>query len=797
MSVLLSNTEKPGMGVGVPERHIDPAVDLDRLAVCFGGFSPTAMGANAPRLREAVEVVERRLAERRAANERAAAVEAARASEEREWVDADGIAWRYVVLDDAQVRIERCGLSKNDAADVAVLDIPARIDGKPVVALAADCCCDIGSVERITIPDTVVSVGYCAFRNCSRLKEIAFPAELASFDTGWVRNCSRLERLKLPGKLDKITPSLFDVPTLKVLSIGGGVAEVMPGAFAKSRLERIEVSPDNQFLSTDGTALYSKDKSVLVALAVPVDSYEVVGECVAIARKGFSTFGGLQEVALPEGLELVGDFAFTRTGIRRFDAPPALTSIGERAFFACAGLEHVALNRGLVSIGSNAFTDTAIRELCVPATVVDLGNPIVAGTALTFSGKDASFRIATPEAAPDGSQENGSEGSRENAVGFLSLDEFGGLYRHEADGLHLVRMLEPNAVAYELAAGTVAIDDGAFAKHASIEKVILPEGLTRIGKGAFRDARKLVEADFPDTLEVVDDEAFLDTNITRMRIPARLTRIGAIALITEGSHHGTKEPALRHIAVDSANPRFSMQSGLLIEQMGAGVKRVVLCTGEEPDVVVPEDVTVIASYAFNGVRRLRTLTISEKVTAVDVRGLAFDCLLENIHIDLAQPYEGREFFEFEFPNTPRAAQQMGHAFGSPNFINVEGIFNHYDIAIVNRSGFDAAEGSVQFSAYEQAKRIVARLLDPVYMTSTNRGMMESTLTSHLNEICVDVARHDDKGVIDGLLDLGYINEDNITDVINAVGTVQDASITNYLLDQKRRRFGAATIDFEL
>ena len=75
--------------------------------------------------------------------------------------------------------------------------------------------------------------------------------------------------------------------------------------------------------------------------------------------------------------------------------------------------------------------------------------------------------------------------------------------------------------------------------------------------------------------------------------------------------------------------------------------------------------------------------------------------------------------------------------------------------------------------------------------------MDSTLRGHLDEICIDIARHDDKSVIDGLLDLGYINTDTINGVIDAVGAVQDASITNYLLERKRRRFGAATIDFDL
>ncbi len=140
---------------------------------------------------------------------------------------------------------------------------------------------------------------------------------------------------------------------------------------------------------------------------------------------------------------------------------------------------------------------------------------------------------------------------------------------------------------------------------------------------------------------------------------------------------------------------------------------------------------------------------------------------------------------------------MGHAFGTPNFVNVEAIFDHYDNSIVNRSGFDGSSDHDQLSPYEQAQRIIDRLNDPVLISTTNKNLMEGVLTKHLGDICVEAARHDDKSLIEGLLDLGYITKENIGEVLEAVATVQDASITNYLLEQKRTRFGAATIDFSL
>lgn len=792
MSVLLGNIDKLNVagikgdaysaGTGFDgsakssRRQIDPLTDLGSLDVCFGGFSPTAMGDRST-TREQVQRAEQRAREREEAAKRAAAIEAARASTVRQWEDETGCVWRYVVLDGTQIRIERC-VCPDDVCD---LEIPACIEGMPVVALASEACAQLKFVERIVMPPTIAVMGYCVFRDCAALLRVEFSESLSSYDSGWLRGCSCVESMKLPGQLEKLTPSVFDIPTLRTLILGPAVSEIMPGSFAKSQLTRIEVDSRNPYIATDGRGIYSHDFSILIALAVPVERYTVNDACVAICRKGFSTFEQLQDVQLPDTLEVIGDFAYSRTGIEKFDAPQSLKLIGERAFFACSNLKDAVLNYGLVGIGSHAFSDTFISELRIPASIIELGNPIAAHTSLTYSGDDASFSI----------QEDDGDASN-----LLTLDKNGGLYRKAEDGVHFVRMLEPATQQYEVARNTTYIDDGACSKHQNLQKVVLPQGLIGIGKAAFKDCRNLSVVNLPDTLVSIGDEAFLDTNLRELRIPQSLVRIGSIALITHGAHHGTCEPSLRHVEVDSANPRFRMDSGLLVERLDSGTERVVLCTGEVDDVVVPAGVTVISPYAFNGVRSIRTLSIHERVQTVDVRGLAFDCLPDCIRVELLEPVHGHDHFDFEFPHTSRATQQLRLAFGTANFVDPEGIFDHYDNAIVNRNGFDA-ENEGTLGAYEQVRLMVARMRDPVFMSSTNRGLMESALRSHIVEYCVDIARHDDKDAIDSLLDLGFIDSENISQIIEAVRSVQDASITNHLLDQKRRRFGIASIDFDL
>lgn len=752
-------------------RQIDPNVDLGKLDVCFGGFSPTAM--NSESSLAMVEAAESHQAELRAAKRRVAEIEAARTSSVKELCDKDTV-WRYVILDGREVRIAGCETSTD------ILAIPSEIEGLPVVSIAQDGCAFLNSVTKIIVDDNVVDIGACAFRDCVNLEEIDFPANLVAFEIGWVRHCAKITRLKLPGKIDKITSSLFELKNLKVLQFGDCLKSIPPGAFANSKLERIEIDGNNPYLWTDGLAIYTKDHSVLIALAVPKDNYKVDGDCVAIARKGFSSFTGLMDVELPDTLSVIGPFAYSRTGITEFRAPQALQAIGERAFFACSNLKKVWLNNGLKIIGLEAFSETSLLSLSLPATVQEIEYPLATGVDLAYSGEDATFTI---------------ERSDSNDEDTLMLDPYGALYRRTPDGLSLIKMMEPECAAYSVLEGTTLIAGSAFAKHPKIETIDLPEGIVEIGDAAFKGAKSLKAVNLPDSCKRIGEEAFLDTNLQKIAIPAGLTRIGAAALITQGAHRAEIEPSLRKIEVSPQNPRFYTSDGLLIERLDNGTDRVIVCTCECEDIAIPPSVTNIAMYAFNGARRIKSLALSDKISAIDVRGLGIDCMIDDIHVDMQEPIEGHASFDFHFPKTARAMQQLRLEFGSANFINVASIFDHYDASITNRNGFEGLDQ--QLDAYDQVKRIIDRMADPLFMTPANKNLMTLTLQHHLREFCLDAARHDDKAIIAALLDLGFIDGDNISDVIEWVGAIQDASVTNYLLEEKRKRFGGVEIDFEL
>lgn len=720
--------------------------------------------------REQVLSTETRMRLRREALEKAAAIEAARMSEEREWVDSDGTVWSYVVLDAAEVRILRCRPAKVDLA------VPCRIEEKPVVSLAPDSCAYLEDVETVYLPDSILSIGYSAFRECRRLRSVRFPEPLPTFDSNWLRNCISLERLELPGRLERIDASVFDSPCLKSLRIGAGANDVLPGAFQKSKLEAIEVDSENPLLTTDGKALYSFDGSILVALAVPVERYSVQAGCRAIAKKAFSHFSCLETVGLPDSIEAIGDFSFSKTSVKTFEAPKSLRSIGEKAFFNCSKLSSVRLNEGLVDVQNNAFSGTAIKELRLPASVERLGNPLAADVGLSYVGRDATFSIA--------------EGSNH-----LLLDESGCLYRKTDKGLVVDRMMNPRITRYSVHPGTVAVGDDAFSGHGELEEVELPEGLAVIGRRAFKACRRLLRATCPSTLKSIGDEAFLDTALEEISLPNALEHIGLNALVTYGAHHGER-PTLKSVAVGEENATYFVHENLMLERKAGGACCVVLCFGDGGAIRIPVEANEIAPYAFNGISGVKEISLSDRITTVGMRGLGIDGLVEWVHLNLVEPVDGRTSFTLHFPLTDRGAQQQMLALSVPDHVDARLIFEHYDTAIINASSFDALS-TERLALYDQATRLVERLRDPVFLTDVNRKMCERVLRTSIGDICVQAAKHDDRCLMDNLLDLGFVNGENIDEVIDRVGAVQDASMTGYLLEAKRERFGMDAFDFDL
>ncbi|MCM1052847.1 MAG: leucine-rich repeat domain-containing protein [Ruminococcus sp.] len=81
----------------------------------------------------------------------------------------------------------------------------------------------------------------------------------------------------------------------------------------------------------------------------------------------------LTKVTLKEGIEKIGECAFSNTALTEVIMPNTLKEISYGAFDNCSSLEKVTLNEGLERIGKYAFSNTALVEVIMPSTLKEIG----------------------------------------------------------------------------------------------------------------------------------------------------------------------------------------------------------------------------------------------------------------------------------------------------------------------------------------------------------------------------------------------------------------------------------------
>ena len=194
--------------------------------------------------------------------------------------------------------------------------------------------------------------------------------------------CSTLTSIILPNTLKEIRYGSFFNTCITSIIIPKTVTKIAGNAFELKTLNTIQVEEENPVYYSQNNAIYEKATGVLVrgckASGIP-EGVEVVGD-------GAFTSADLETIVLPKSVKKIGSYAFPySTKVQDLYIPAAVQEIGENAFFDCS-LTSITVDKDNKVYDSrdncNAIIETATNTLVqasnatteIPSTVTALGS---------------------------------------------------------------------------------------------------------------------------------------------------------------------------------------------------------------------------------------------------------------------------------------------------------------------------------------------------------------------------------------------------------------------------------------
>ena len=166
--------------------------------------------------------------------------------------------------------------------------------------------------------------------------------------------------------------------------------------------------------------------------------------------------------------------------------------------------------------------------------------------------------------------------------------------------------------------GVTSIGDGAFWGCRSLTSVVIPEGVTSIGASAFSYCSSLTSVVIPEGVTSIGVRALYDcSSLTSVVIPEGVTSIGRQAFYYCQSLTSVVIPEGVTYIGDSAFSGCSSLASVVIPEgvTSIGASAFSDCSSLA-SVVIPEGVTSIGDWAFNCCKRLTSVVIPEGVTSI-------------------------------------------------------------------------------------------------------------------------------------------------------------------------------------
>ena len=270
-----------------------------------------------------------------------------------------------------------------------------------------------------------------------------------------------------------------------------------------------------------------------------------------------------------------------------------VTGIADDAFKNNKTITHVYIPDSITSIGASAFNNcTRLEKIDMSDTVLQIGESVFYGCTSLKSVSLSQSLTAIPENA------------------FYKCEDLSTLKLSE----RLVTIAEgafrgcSSLASVNLPDTLSSIGQSAFRNCSSLTSVTIPAGITTVEAYTFDSCNSLANVYINDGVEEIATFAFCKCNkLTEINIPASVTYISGRVF------YGCTN--LVSISVDEGNETFKSIDGNLYTKDGKTIVQYA-CGKSRRDVVIPEGVEKIGSFAFAYSDDMLTVTIPVSVTEI-------------------------------------------------------------------------------------------------------------------------------------------------------------------------------------
>lgn len=369
----------------------------------------------------------------------------------------------------------------------------------------------------------------------------------------------------------------------------------------------------------------------------------------------------LSDVTLKNGLKVVPRGAFTNcTAITSINIPDSVDTIKSSAFYNCSSLETVYIGNGVKKMESNAFlycknlknvhVDDISVWLNITFNTAD-SNPLYYAENLYVNGvvlqelnvpgtvtaiKEYAFynyAKLSKVTLPQGLTKLGNHAFYKSSVKEIFIPKtVTSIYRPFGENEVLEKVVFEEGIS--------KITSYAFESCKALTSVVIPEGVTEIATDAFDNCVKLQNVVLPQSLVTIGNYAFYGCDsITEIVIPDAVTNIGTYAFCScDKLENVTIGKSVKKVYIDAFYSSgiknvyaYDLSSWAQIDFGGGSANPTYhggnLHLGGEligSEILIPEGVTRIGSFAFYGFKNITSVKLSSTVVSVN-KGAFYGC----------------------------------------------------------------------------------------------------------------------------------------------------------------------------